>query len=118
MAWIQAQDASDLHTSVISIGELQYGVLAVPRGARRAAIEAWLAEGLVVFGPRVLPIDFKVASVWAAVKLALRRDGKIVGAIDELIAATALVHDLTVITRNVRHFETSGCKFLSPWAET
>ena len=118
MAWIQAQNASDLHTSVISIGELQYGVLAAPRGARRAAIETWLAEALVVFGPQVLPIDFKVAGVWATVKLALRRDGKIVGAIDELIAATALVHNLTVITRNVRHFERSGCKFLSPWAET
>jgi toxin FitB len=115
--WLIEQRAEDLHISVLSLGELKRGVAMLQLGARRASIEAWLSEALVLFGSRMLPIDAPVATAWADVSLNHRRQGLTVGAVDELIAATALAHDLTVVTRNRRYFLASGCRLLSPWID-
>lgn len=117
MAWLDEQVPLHLYTSVLSIGEVRHGAMSLPPGARRAAIEAWLQRALTAFGARILVIDVHVAETWAAVMKAHRQQRLTISAVDELIAATALVHDLTVVTRNVRHFEPSGCKLVCPWAE-
>jgi predicted nucleic acid-binding protein len=114
--WLRAQDGDLLHMSVLSLGELRRGLLALPVGGRHASIEAWLSETLSLFGTRILPIDSKVAAIWAELTLAHRTAGRVVGTVDELIAATALAHNLIVVTHNVRHFEASGCQLLSPWS--
>lgn len=80
-------------------------------------VDAWLIQTLQGFADRTLPIDEPVASAWAELSVALRRSGQVVGAVDELIAATALANDLTVVTRNVRHFEPTGCRLICPWTE-
>ena len=79
-------------------------------------LEAWLAEGLGTFDDRILAVDIAVASAWAQVNTLHRRSGRTVGVSDELIAATALAHQLTVVTRNTRDFEVSGCAMFSPWS--
>jgi predicted nucleic acid-binding protein len=117
MRWLNDQRADDLYISVLSLGELKRGVATLQPGARRASIEAWLSEALVLFGSRILPIDAPVATAWAEVSLNHRRQRLTVGAVDELIAATALAHDLTVVTRNRRYFSASGCRVLSPWSQ-
>ena len=116
-AWLEAQDPGDLYLSVLSLGELRRGVVALPVGPRRSALEAWLAELLVQFSERTLVVDQGVASAWADIMLIHRATGRAVGTVDQLIAATALTHGLTVVTRNVRHFEPSGCKVVCPWPE-
>lgn len=118
MAWLEEQSPLHLYTSVLSFGEIRHGVLSLPAGARRDAIEAWLAKALSSFGPRIMPIDVRVAETWAAVMRTHRQKGLTISAVDELIAATAMTHDLTVVTRNIRHFEQSGCKLASPWTES
>lgn len=116
MRWIQARDPAELAISVLAYGELARGVNALTPGRRRTDLTAWLAEALTFFGDRILQIDVGVAAVWADVWLTHRRLGRQVGVIDELTAATALAHGLTVVTRNVRDFEYSGCDIASPWS--
>lgn len=115
MSWLEDQSADDLHVSALTLGELTRGARLLDSGPRRARIEAWIVEALALFVDRVLPIDVTVASAWAGVSLVHRKRGLVAGAIDELIAATAIANDLTLVTRNVRHFEASGCRLISPW---
>lgn len=114
--WVRSRSAWELNTSVLVVGELHRGVMRLPDTDRRRAIEDWVAQVVVDFEDRVLPIDLDVAAIWADIAHDLKRAGKVIGAIDELIAATALAHDLTLVTRNLRHFEPTGCKLLSPWS--
>jgi predicted nucleic acid-binding protein len=76
-----------------------------------------LAELIIRFDERILPVDLDVTERWASLAEAQRAAGRASEMTDELIAATAHVHGLTVVTRNVRHFESSGCRVLSPWGE-
>lgn len=115
-SWLESQSADDLHISALTVGELMRGARSLDDGPRRTRIEAWIAEALALFSDRVLPIDVTVASVWSGVSLSYRKHGLTAGAVDELIAATAIAHDLVLVTRNTRHFEASGCRLLSPWS--
>ncbi|OYW36248.1 MAG: hypothetical protein B7Z42_12830 [Brevundimonas sp. 12-68-7] len=68
------------------------------------------------YDQRILPVDLAVTERWASLAEVNRAAGRASEMTDELIAATAHVHGLTVVTRNVRHFEHSGCRVLSPWS--
>ena len=116
LAWFDAAPLSALHTSVICAGEIEAGVLRLEPGPTRDRYEGLRRELIEWLGPRTLPIDRQVASAWARISADHERLGRRVSATDQLIAATATVHDLTVVTRNVRDFEHSGCKVLSPWS--
>lgn len=115
-AWIMAQDDADLAASVLTLGELRRGARLLSEGVRRSGIDVWILEVMVQFRDRILSVDYAVAAAWAEVSVRHKRLGLVVGAIDELIAATALVHDLTLVTRNLRHFDHAGCKILCPWS--
>ena len=115
IAWIGEQLLSDLHLSVITVGELRRGIVRLEPGRRRDDLDFWLADLILRYGERILPVDLDVTERWAALAEANRAAGRISDLTDELIAATAHVHGLTVVTRNVRHFELSGCRVLSPW---
>jgi predicted nucleic acid-binding protein len=88
LAWLSAQDAGDLAISALTFGESKRGVGALAPGRRRVELEAWLTEGLVSFGDRILAVHLSVASAWASVAAHHRSVGRAVGVIDELIAAT------------------------------
>ena len=116
VAWLNDQLLTDLHLSVITIGELRRGIIRLEPGRRRDDLDYWLAQVVLRFGDRILPIDIEVTDRWAALAEAQRAAGRIADMSDELIAATAHVHGLSVVTRNVRHFEHSGCRVVSPWS--
>ena len=116
LGWLQDRNAEELSTSVLVVGELRRGARNLAPGSRRTDIEAWLAQCITEFGDRVLPIDIGVAAVWADVTIQHRQAGRVVGAVDELLAATAIASNLTLVTRNLRDFQHSGCKLLCPWA--
>ena len=103
---------ADLFLSVLSLGELRKGCEALrPRDAGRATtLEAWLADIDTAFGPRGLGIDGRVAEVWG--RMSAMRPGPV---IDALLAATAVVHDLTLVTRNTSDVEGLGVKLLNPF---
>lgn len=106
-----------LHVSVLTIGEMRRGALRLgpdPRGMQlQDRIDGIVAE----YGDRLVPVDLAVVERWAGLAEAYRSIGVTVGITDELLAASALVHDFTLVTRNVRHFEHSGCRSLSPWSD-
>ena len=114
--WSGLQSADALSTSVIVMGELRFGVVDMEPGPKRLMLEGWMIEVAAGFGPRILAIDLPVVNAWADVALRHRRALRTVSAADELIAATAIAHDLTLITRNTRDFQFSGCKLHSPWS--
>lgn len=122
MAWISGDDLDRdlddaLHVSVLTIGELRRGVLKLPDGRRRDGFRDFVDQTIADYGARILPIDLPVIEAWSILAERYRSTGISVGFADELIAATALVHDFTLVTRNLRHFEHSGCRMLSPWSE-
>lgn len=122
MTWFAESAAPEdrrhrVFVSVLVIGEIDKGILKLDHGARRDRLSRQRDFILTRYDARILPIDLETAQKWAEVTDRHRRAMRTVGAVDELIAATALIQDLTVVTRNVRHFEHSGCKLLSPWSE-
>jgi len=117
IAWLSDQLLSDLHISVITVGELRRGIVRLESGRRRDDLDFWLADLVLRYGERILPVDLDVTERWAALAEAARSAGRPSEMTDELIAATAHVHGLTIVTRNVRHFEHTGCRVLSPWGE-
>jgi predicted nucleic acid-binding protein len=111
--WAQTLPAASLYISVISILELQIGILLMERRDRKQgeALRAWMdAYVLPAFLGRILAIDVAVAQRCAALLVPDPRSDR-----DALIAATALVHGMTVVTRNVRHFQPMGVVVLNPW---
>lgn len=101
--------------SAITIGELTHGFALLPRGRRRSEVEAWVRATDAAFADRVLPIDADVARTWGLLAAHVRNLGFQVAAPDTLIAATAITHQLTIVTRNAKHFEPTGVDIINPW---
>ncbi len=116
ITWLGRQLLSDLHISVITIGELRRGIVRLEPGRRRDDLDFWLEDMILRYQERILSVDLDVTERWASLAEINRAAGRPSEMTDELIAATAHVHGLTVVTRNVRHFESSGCRVLSPWS--
>ncbi len=113
VAWIAAEDAASFFISAITILELERGVPGVQRrdATQGARLRAWLDNHVrPAFAGRILPIDDEIATRCAHLHIPDRRNE-----VDALIAATALVHGLTVATRNVRDFEGAGVVVVDPW---
>ncbi len=112
-AWVDTEDAESFFISAITILELERGVLGIHRrdAAHGARLRAWLDNHVrPEFAGRILPIDDQIAMRCAHLHIPDRRNE-----VDALIAATALVHGLTVATRNVRDFEGTGVVVVNPW---
>jgi toxin FitB len=111
--WIAATPPGLLHVSVLTMGELGQGIARI-RGRgdqdQASALERWLRDLESGFGDRVLPVTLPVAAAWARQQYA-----QPLPVIDALIAATARVHGLTVVTRNVKDFELAGVPVLDPF---
>ena len=111
-AWFEDVEDQDLGLSVLVIGEIRRGIEVIrrrdPRGA--SALERWLQRMLREHDERVLPVDARVAEEWG--RLSAIRSGSVV---DLLLAATARVHRLTLVTRNVRDVAWTGVAWLNPF---
>ncbi len=113
VAWAESVDAADLFISAITVMELELGVLSMERkdAAQGALLRAWLEQQVLPeFSGRTLPVDTAVAQRCARLHVPDRR-----GERDALIAATAMVHGMTVATRNVADFEPTGVTLVDPW---
>mgnify|MGYP003949502601 FL=1 len=108
-----SRDDADLYLSVVTIGEIRRGVeLIRHRGDKPQAtrLENWLDDVLLEFGPHVLAVDEEIGQLWGRLRVPHPEH-----ALDKLIAATALIHDLTVVTRNVDDFAGTGNRVLNPF---
>jgi len=115
VSWIVATPPGRMHVSVLTLGEIEQGIARVRgRGDRHQAstLERWLREVETGFEDRVLPVTLPVAAAWGRQQYAPP-----LPVIDALLAATAWVHGLTVVTRNVKDFEQAGVPVLNPFAD-
>ncbi len=110
--WLTVHEASLVVDSII-LGEVCIGILALPAGRKRARLEQWFAE--VVQTIECLPWDAAVSRRWAKLVVQLKKKGQTMPVLDSMIAATALEHGLTLVTRNVRNFQISGVKVVDPF---
>lgn len=112
--WWNKVAEQDLFLSVLTLGEIRKGLDAVrlrdPTCA--ATLAAWLADITIAFGSRVLPVDGAVADIWG--RISARRS---VPVIDGLLAATAIVHDLVLVTRNIADVDGLGAQLLNPFVD-
>ncbi|WP_184304734.1 type II toxin-antitoxin system VapC family toxin [Roseateles oligotrophus] len=114
VAWAQSVDAADLFVSVITLMELELGVLSIERrdALQGVLLRTWLEQQVLPeFSGRTLPVDTAVAQRCARLHVPDRRSER-----DALIAATALVHGMAVVTRNGQDFRPMGVSLVNPWA--
>ena len=112
-AWLERTPDELMYVSVLSLGELRKGIEGVADTARRERLRQWLeADVPDWFGDRILPVDECVADRCGRMCAAI---GRPVPAIDSLLAATALRHDLRLVTRNTREFEGFGLGLVNLW---
>lgn len=114
--WVAAQDIGVLFLSVVSIGELEAGFATMRDAERRKRLEASLERYLsLLFQGSILPVTRAVAARWGKLDGLRQLAGRPLSAPDGMIAATALEHGLTVVTRNVKDFAGLGVSLLNPW---
>lgn len=114
--WLRRQAADDLAIATLTIGELRYGIERLKAGRKREVLKQWLdAELLPVFADRILPLDIAVADTWAMLRASGEEMGRPTPLMDGLLLATARVHGMTFVTRNLSDVEDRGVKVLAPY---
>jgi len=111
LAWFHGIDDRDIHLSVLLMGEIRRGAEALRDPAQVAALDRWLTRLSAAHADRILPVDARVAEQWG--RLAHMRAGSVV---DTLMAATAQVHGLVLVTRNVKDVAWTGVTCLNPFS--
>ena len=114
--WLAQVDEDEVFLSVVTFAKLRHGIERLPADARRQRLDEWLRGELPLrFEGRIVGIDGAIADEWG--RLVARREarGRTIHAMDALIAATAQVHGLTLVTRNAADFEASVKSLLNPW---
>jgi predicted nucleic acid-binding protein len=113
VAWIAAQRTADLFVSVVTVGEIERGIAlqTAKSPAFAEALRVWLDKVLSLYADRILPFELGCARRWGRLSAAIGNNTA-----DVLIAATALEHGLTVVTRNVDHFAPTGVPTVNPFS--
>jgi toxin FitB len=112
--WVSDCDEELAYLSVLTLGEIQKGISRLEDKKRRSALQMWLDSELCArFDGRILPVTQEIAQTWGVLQAEAKGIG--IPSIDGLIGATAVAHNLTVVTRNVSDLAKTGAKILNPW---
>ncbi len=116
LQWFAEHDEDSLFLSMLTIGELEKGIAKLAASRRKARLGAWVRGDLVRrFEGRLLSFDLAVAQAWGPLVGASEHRGRPLPVIDSLIAATAIAHKLSVVSRNAADFERCGVECVNPW---
>jgi toxin FitB len=116
LRWINETEERILFLSVLTLGEIRNGIERLGAGKRRGRLESWLTVDLRLrFQDRILGVDEAIAERWGSLSATAAKKGKPVPVIDGLLAATALHHDLMLVTRNDTDVSGTGVATLNPW---
>jgi len=115
LTWLQACKSTEICISAMTWGELQRGVSRLAESKRKLELASWLQALEVGLEDRVLAFDHTASKFWAQITVTAEAQGKPMAAFDSIIAATALAHHCTLVTRNVRDFACAHLDILNPW---
>jgi len=116
MEWMETTDEGLLYLSILTLGEVRKGVAGLAQSRRRTRLEAWVEVELRArFAGRILPVDSAVADRWGFLAAEAKRKGMVLPIVDGLLAATAIHHNLTMVSRNSRDFARTQVAVLNPW---
>ncbi|GMV32917.1 MAG: VapC toxin family PIN domain ribonuclease [Chloroflexi bacterium] len=114
--FVDGLDPEDVFLSVITVGEIAKGIEKLPKSRRKQDLLTWLEEELLIrFEGNIISLDIGVLMRWGELAAKLEGVGVTLPAIDALIAATALTHNMTIVTRNESDFENTGVEIINPW---
>jgi toxin FitB len=114
--WVLSENETGFYVSVLTFGELNKGIEKLPESKKKEGLRVWIEDELKDrFQNRIIGIDMRVSILWGRIQCVAEKEGKPMPAIDSLIAATGIAHDLIVVTRNVSDMEQSGVRLLNPW---
>lgn len=114
--WMDQTDEESLYLSVLTIGELRRGIDRLPAGSRRRNLEVWLVADLLPrFEARILVVSQETADLWGRLLAQTESRGRRMGLIDAMLAATAILNGMTLVSRNSKDFSDAGVAVLSPW---
>lgn len=115
--WVDAVPDSQMFISAITVGEIARGIEQLPASARRMRYELWFEhEILARYTDRIIVLDTAVMLRWGALMATLTARGRVLPAFDSLLAASALTHQMGLVTRNTQHFTETGLLLINPWA--
>lgn len=116
VSWFSCHDETEMYVSVITFGELIKGVEKLTASKKKGELNQWINNDLKQrFRNRILDISMSEVKKWGEILAMCEKKGTPVPAIDALIAATALVHDLAVVTRNIKDLQSTGVFVVNPW---
>jgi predicted nucleic acid-binding protein len=114
--YVDSFDPEDIYLSVITIGEIVKWIEKLPKSRRKTDLQSWLKDDLLVrFDRNIVALDADVLVEWGMLMAHLEATGRIMPAIDSLLAATALAKKMTLVTRNVGDFDGAGVEIVNPW---
>ena len=117
LKWLRSHPMSSMYLSAVTIGEIRRGIERLSSGPKRAHLQEWMAENRVRFAGRILSITEETFLVWGKMYADFEKRGVIRPPYDSLLEATAIEHDLILVTRNVRNFTDSSVTILNPWED-
>ena len=115
LKWLAVHELTDSYLSVMTLGEIEEGIERLGKNKKASTLRAWLDQLQESFAGRILPIDEDICLLWGKLRAKAKLKGKPVAVIDALLAATAIHHELTLVTRNLKDVEGLGVKTLNPW---
>ncbi|MBI3930035.1 MAG: type II toxin-antitoxin system VapC family toxin [Armatimonadetes bacterium] len=117
ITWVDQQAEPLLFLSVLTVGEIQQGIQRLPVSRRQRELRDWFRRQVILrFGGRILALDTPTMLLWGDMTAERVGAGRPMPAMDSLLAATALAHDLTLVTRNESDFDVPGLRVLNPWS--
>lgn len=116
ISFLNELPAGSAYLSVLTLGEIRNGIERLPESARRRELSRWFDTELHArFRGRILPVDESVVLRWASMRAGLEARGRVLPTIDSLVAATALIHRMKLVTRNEDDFDGTGVEIANPW---
>jgi predicted nucleic acid-binding protein len=115
VAWLKGADPEALHLSVLTLAELEKGVERLPVGAQKTRLRRWVGQVRAESAERIIAVDDAIATEWGRMLARAETSGHPLPVIDAMIGATAIVHGLSVVTRNTSDIARTGAAIVDPW---
>ena len=116
--WILNNDEKLFYTSVLTFGEIKKGIEKITDSSRKKKLDVWFEDFLIPrFLHRLLVLDAQVANTWGQLIAKSEKNGRVLPTIDSLIVATAIAHNLHIVTRNAKDFQGLNILIINPWEE-